>query len=76
MNIREAILDALIDGGESIIQIQEYMNYLGLNIDREKLIRIIETLFNQGKIYIEYPHEEIDELDIAKIEDYWFGLTP
>lgn len=55
MNIREAILDALADGGESIIQIQEYLNYLGLNIDKEKLFNEIATLLKQGKIYIEYP---------------------
>lgn len=78
MDIREAILDALVDGAESIIQIQEYLSYLGLSVNRETLFAEMATLLKQGKIYIEYPPEAkgTDELNIADIEDYWFELTP
>lgn len=77
MNIREGILDALVDGGESLKQIHEYLNYLGLKIDKKSLIAEVVTLFKQGKIYIEYPPDarNIKELDLNNIEDYWFELT-
>jgi hypothetical protein len=77
MNAREGILDALVDGGESIVQINEYLDYLSINIDKKQLINEIKLLFRQGKITIEYPPEakNITELDLLKIEDYWFELT-
>ncbi|MDQ2085525.1 hypothetical protein RBH29_03640 [Herbivorax sp. ANBcel31] len=77
MNAREGILDALVDGGESIVQIKEYLDYLSINIDKDKLINEIKLLFRQRKIRIEYPPEvkDITELDSLKIEDYWFELT-
>ena len=77
MNIREGILDALADGGESIIQIHQYLAYLHFDIDRAILIDEVIMLHKQGKIYVVFPFEATyaDELDLNIIEDYWFEMT-
>ncbi len=77
MNMREGILDALVDEGETIIQILEYLNFLKLNPDKEGVIHEIVSLLKEGKIYIKYPPELEDYtiINLSIIEDYWFELT-
>lgn len=77
MNIIEGILDSLADGGESIIQISEYLTYLGINVEGNVLIATILELIDAEKIIVEYPKEERGRksIDITQIEDYWFELT-
>lgn len=77
MNLREGILDALVDGGESIVQIFEYMKHLGIPSDRAGILLEINQLLEQGAIRIEYPID-IDKIMIDEgdeVENYWFGLT-
>ncbi|MTI49371.1 hypothetical protein [Sporosalibacterium faouarense] len=77
MNIREGILDSLADGGESIIQIEEYLIFLGIHSFRYDIINELKTLLRQNKIYIEYPPSAkgINEIKLDSIKEYWFELT-
>ncbi len=77
MNIREGILDSLVDGGESIVQITEYLEYLKIQSSRSVVVNEIKQLLRQKKIYIEYPSiaKGMVEIEVDKIEDYWFELT-
>ena len=77
MNIKEGILDSLADGGESIIQIREYLNYLKIDVNKCQLVSELITLLNQNKIEIEYPTEfkGCTDFELSKIEDFWFELT-
>ena len=56
MTLREAILDALIDDGESIIQISEYLNFLGIVFSREDVIKMLDVLFIEEKLKVVYPN--------------------
>ena len=77
MNLHEGILDALIDEGESIIQIEKYLKYLKFNVTREDLTSELASLLDQQQIMIEYPldYKDIIDLNPLNIEEYWFGLT-
>lgn len=77
MEIVEGILDSLADGGESIIQISQYLEFLGIKLDRKQLFNYIQELLRQGKIFIEYPpqSENTKVVDLSNIEDYWFNMT-
>jgi len=79
MNLRESVLDAIVDDSESIIQIKNYLNYLGIPFTEKLLIDLILQLLNESTIRIVYPpnstvhdNEKADDITIA---DYWFELT-
>ena len=77
--MHDAILDSLADDGESIIQIEQYLNYLGVLYDRVYAKRSIFDLLRKGLIYISYPVGsdmiDIEKSDDQRIEEYWFELT-
>ena len=52
MNLNIAILDALADDFESIEQIEKYLLFLGCETQVDKIQKIIQTLLDQGLIYI------------------------
>lgn len=74
MNLREAILDALVDDLESIIQIEEYCIYLKHDVKRKVILSEIKSLLECNLIKIGYPYDA-EEIEDANIEDYWFELT-
>jgi|LSQX01.2.fsa_nt_gb hypothetical protein len=78
MTLREAILDALIDDGESIIQIKEYLNYLGLESTEVEIIEILNNLFIEGQVKVAYPRKfkekSLKEFK-GEITELWFELT-
>jgi hypothetical protein len=78
MNLKEAILDALVDDGETIIQIREYINYLGINTQFNRIIDSLNNLYVEGKIKVVYPPNFNDESleSIDDLEELWFELTP
>ena len=75
----EGILDALIDDGESIVQVEGYLNYLNLPTERNVIKKTLIKMLNEDQIYISYPTGHTKENFIGctddKIEDYWFELT-
>ena len=78
MTLREAILDALIDDGESIIQVSEYLNYLGFEATESEIIEILNNLFIEGQVKVAYPREfgekSLREFT-GEIRELWFELT-
>jgi len=77
MNLREGILDALVDDGESIVQIVEYLNYLKIKFDTVQVIKQLEQLLIEEKIRIEYPPDSkgLQQINRNKVGDYWFELN-
>ena len=77
--MRDAILDALGDDGESIIQISEYLQYLSINYTDEIVISTILNLLDEQLIKIELPRNKTsNDFRSAGSEekmDYWFELT-
>lgn len=41
MNLREGVLDSLIDDGESIVQIMKYLKFLNISFNKIQLIQQI-----------------------------------
>ncbi len=79
MNLRESILDAIVDDSESIVQIKNYLNYLEIPYTDELLKDSILELLNESVIKIVYPPNR-NIIDVTKanniaIIDYWFELT-
>lgn len=78
MTLREAILDALIDDGESIIQISEYLNFLGFEATESDIIETLNNLFVEGQVEVAYPRE-LEEKSLkafkGEIKELWFELT-
>jgi len=77
--LREGIMDALVDDGESIVQIEEFLKYIKFPSERQQLKKIIIELLNESLIEIAYPPKK-NVIDFANsndetIEDYWFELT-
>ena len=76
MILREAILDALADGGESIVQIREYLEYLNILSTAEDLIKLLDCLLKEKKIRIAYPQNiKVESLPCDIVNDFWFELT-
>jgi hypothetical protein len=79
ISLREGILDALVDDGESIVQIEGALKYLEIPFERQLLKKIIVELLNESLIEIAYPLKKniIDFFSSngETIEDYWFELT-
>lgn len=79
VSMRDAILDSLADDGESVIQIEQYLNYLGVLYDRACVKGSIIDLLGKGVICICYPVGsdmiDIETSDEQGIEEYWFELT-
>ena len=77
MTFREEILNALVDDDESIIQIENWFNYSNVKFNRPDVIKLLQQLLVEERIEIRYPYADIGkhELNIDRIEDYWFGLT-
>lgn len=75
MNVFEGILDVLIDGGQSIIQIERYMTRYNISDDRIKIVNVIREMLQNSVIYIAYPPEADATFNPDTIEDYWFELT-
>ena len=78
MTLREAILDALIDDGESIIQISEYLNFLGFESTESEIIETLNNLYIGGQMKVVYPREfkekSLKEFK-GEIRELWFELT-
>lgn len=78
MTLREAILDALIDDRESIIQISEYLNFLGFESTESEIIETLNNLYIEGQVKVIYPRE-FKEKSLKKfkgeIRELWFELT-
>jgi len=77
MNNKEIILDCLADDCESIVQIENWFDYLGISIERIEIVILI-----QGMIFdkiIEVADSSIlpkdDCINMAEIEGYWFRMT-
>jgi hypothetical protein len=77
LHLRREILDVLIDDGESILQIEKYFDHFNIEFDKANVIRLLEQLLAEQKIKIQFPTEDRGkhELNIEKVEDYWFELT-
>jgi hypothetical protein len=79
MNLREAVLDALVDDGESIRQISEYLQYLKIDNSSETIVNVVISLMNEQLIRIVYPHNKtMDNFVNADNEgklEFWFELT-
>lgn len=80
MTLREAILDALADDGESIVQILGYLKHLGYIENSKTLKYILENLLEESIIMIVYPpNKTITDFKVLKgmnVEDFWFEMTP
>jgi len=79
MNLRQSILDALVDDSESIVQIKNYLKYYNVSYTDVLLKEIIIRLLDESLIKIIYPPNS-NAMDIVKadshtITDYWFKLT-
>ncbi|PKM50395.1 MAG: hypothetical protein CVV02_11495 [Firmicutes bacterium HGW-Firmicutes-7] len=77
LELREGILDALVDDDESIVQIEEYLTYLKIDFSRTSVLELLQQLLDENKIKIEYPPEfkTLKKLNISNLEEYWFELT-
>lgn len=79
MNIKEGILDALIDDGESIIQVEEYLSYLGIEFKREMVKQTLVEFLKECLVEISYPlNKSMIDFECSQgetIEDFWFELT-
>jgi hypothetical protein len=79
ISLLDGILDSLADDGESIIQIEQYLNYLGVLYNRVSVKMSLIELLNKKLIYIAYAEGcNVPHIDISNdfdIEDYWFELT-
>jgi len=79
MNLRQSILDALVDDSESIVQIKNYLKYYRVSHTDEALRETILELLNESVIKIKYPPNssiiDIVNADSLIIRDYWFKLT-
>ena len=77
--LREGILDALVDDGESIVQIEQFFEYINVTVERQLLKKIIIELLNESLIEIAYPNNksvvDFTNSNDETIEDYWFELT-
>lgn len=79
MNFRDAILDALVDDGESIKQISEYLQYLGIAHSTEMIENMISKLLNEQLVKVSYPKDKtVGDFLIANEKErleFWFELT-
>ncbi|MDR0840567.1 MAG: hypothetical protein LBN26_04175 [Christensenellaceae bacterium] len=76
MTLREAILDALSDDGESIKQICEYLEFLNIFATKEAVAKLLDTLWKENKITIVYPPlGVVESLLVENINDFWFEMT-
>jgi hypothetical protein len=74
--LREAILDALADDGESIVQVREYLKYLNILSTAEDVIELLDCLLKEKKIRIAYPQNiKVESLHCGMVNDFWFELT-
>jgi hypothetical protein len=78
--LRDAILDALKDDGESIIQIFRYLDYLKIKFSTEMVKAELVRLLNDECVKIAYPYGlnsgEFENATDENISDFWFELTP
>jgi len=77
MNLREAILDALADEGESIVQIKEYVRYLKIPAKSNEIKEMLNDLYINNKIKIVYPNDLnlTNITNYKNIKDLWFEMT-
>jgi hypothetical protein len=75
MSLRQAVLDALADDDETIIQIQEYIENLKINASQTEIEEMTKELLTQGKIFIVYPIEVNVLPKVIKFSDLWFRMT-
>jgi hypothetical protein len=79
ISLHDGILDSLADDGESIIQIEQYLSYLGVLYNRVSVKKSLIELLNKNLIYIAYTEGcKVAHIEISNdfdIEDYWFELT-
>jgi len=76
MTLREAVLDALADDGESIVQISEYLQHLAISATKEEITELLNTLFSEKKIYVAFPRNlNIQSISSELIDYLWFELT-
>jgi hypothetical protein len=77
MNNIEIILDCLADDCESIVQTENWFDYLGINIERIEIITLIRRMIIDEIIEVADSSilSEDDCINIAEIEGYWFRMT-
>jgi hypothetical protein len=77
MTLREAILDAVVDDTESIVQISEYLKFLSIDFLKKDVIELLDVLINEGKLRIAYPSgfKEKSLLFYNGIDELWFEIT-
>ncbi len=74
--IRFLILDALPDGSETIVQMEQYFEYFfKRKIARDLVISEIKSFLKKGFIKIDYPDDADEHLEKYEIEYYYFVLT-
>lgn len=79
MNLRQSVLDALVDDSESMVQIRNYLKYYKVSYADDSLKEIILRLLDESKIVIAYPPDsnitDFINAGTYEITDYWFKLT-
>lgn len=78
MTLQEAILDALVDDAESIVQISEYLKFLNLESAEAEIIEELSSMLAEKKINVAYPNdfEEKSLKDYnGSVTELWFELT-
>ena len=62
------ILDAMADSPESIVQIQENLEYYGHNLSMERIVSLLKLMISEEFINVYYNDTEV-------FEDSWFTMT-
>jgi predicted DNA-binding protein YlxM (UPF0122 family) len=79
MTIREAVLDAIADDVESIVQIENYLRCFKSDIEREEVKHILIELLHDEWIHIVHPPKKrLTDFENSygdAIEFYWFEQT-
>jgi hypothetical protein len=79
MSLVEGILDSLKDDGESITQIKEYLDYIGIPYNKKLLKSSLIQLLRESLIKVEFPQDyslpEVENVSEEEFSNYWFELT-
>jgi hypothetical protein len=79
LNLRQGIIDILVEDDENIEQIEKGLIDLGLSYDREAVRKTLLELGNDLSINVSYPPNttinNFWEADDSTIKDFWFEVT-